>query len=131
EAPPWRLAWAPCARNARANPVRRRSRAGGGRSMSVPPEPARTPEALRALGHQPEAVLKAIRRKCLDCSGGSHAEVADCLVRQCPLFPFRFGKNPWRPPASEAQRQASRRNVATLANPVKITGSAKTEGSPV
>jgi hypothetical protein len=99
--------------------------------MSAPVEPGRTPETLRELGHQPEAVLKAVRRKCLDCSGGSHAEVAHCLVCQCPLFPFRFGKNPWRPPASEAQRQASRRNVATLVNPVKITGSGETDGTAV
>jgi hypothetical protein len=78
------------------------------------------PDALRASGHQPEPVLKAIRRKCLDCSGGSPAEVADCLARQCALFPFRFGKNPWRPPPSEAQRQTARNNLATLANPQKI-----------
>ena len=94
--------------------------------MNAPHEPARAPEALRALGHEPEPVLKAIRRKCLDCSGGSKAEVADCLVRQCPLFPFRFGKNPWRPPPSDAQREASRRNVATLVKPVKITESGET-----
>jgi hypothetical protein len=99
--------------------------------MSTSAEPSRTPEALRALGHQPEAVLKAIRRKCLECSGGSHAEVTDCLVRQCPLFPFRLGKNPWRAPVSEAQRQASRRNVATLVHPVKITGSGETDGTAV
>lgn len=99
--------------------------------MSAAAELARTSEALRAMGHQPEAILKAVRRKCLECSGGSHTEVADCLVRQCPLFPFRFGKNPWRPPVSEAQRQASRRNVATLVNAVKITVSSKTNGEAV
>jgi hypothetical protein len=99
--------------------------------MSGSAKPSHTPEALRALGHQPEAVLKAIRRKCLDCSGGSHAEVADCLVRQCPLFPFRFGKNPWRAPASEAQRQASRKNVAALVNPVKITASGEADEAAV
>src|SRR5262245_40670350 len=98
--------------------------------MSAPAEPARTADALHALGHRPESVLKAIRRKCLDCSGGSHAEVADCLVRQCALFPFRFGKNPWRAPVSEAQRQASRRNAATLASPVKITGSSSSDKAP-
>jgi hypothetical protein len=99
--------------------------------LIAPAKPDGTPDTLRALGHQPEPVLKAIRRKCLDCSGGSHAEVADCLVTNCALFPFRLGKNPWRAPASEAQRQASRRNVATLANPVKITGSSTTGGAPV
>lgn len=91
----------------------------------------RVHEALGALGHQREPVLKAIRRKCLDCSGGSHTEVADCLVHQCPLFPFRLGKNPWRRPVSEAQREASRRNVATLAKPVRITETGKTDGAAV
>jgi hypothetical protein len=99
--------------------------------MSTPAGPPRTPAALRELGHQPEPVLKAIRRKCLDCSGGSRAEVADCLVRGCPLFPFRLGKNPWRRPASEAQREASRRNAVALANPVKITESSATDGAVV
>jgi len=99
--------------------------------MSAPVEPTRTVNSLRSMGHQPEAVLKAVRRKCLECSGGSHAEVNDCLVRQCPLFPFRLGKNPWRAPVSEAQRQASRRNIATLAKPVKITGSGAMNGEAV
>src|SRR5450631_3713965 len=89
-------------------------------TVAPPLKAPATPPALRELGHEPEPVLKAIRRKCLDCSGRSPAEVADCLVRQCPLFPFRFGKNPWRPPPSEAQRQAARNNLATLANPQKI-----------
>lgn len=40
--------------------------------------------------------VKAIRAKCLDCSCGSTAEVAACTVTQCALFPFRFGKNPYR-----------------------------------
>lgn len=100
----------------REEPQRRRCDDAPHAAQNAPAEPARTPEALRALGHQPEPVLRAIRRKCLDCSGGSHAEVADCVVRQCDLYPFRLGKNPWRPPVSAAQRQASRRNAATLAN---------------
>ena len=40
--------------------------------------------------------VKAIREKCLDCSCGSTAEVKECTVEQCPLFPYRFGKNPFR-----------------------------------
>jgi hypothetical protein len=38
--------------------------------------------------------LKAVRAKCLDCSCGSHKEVSDCLIPDCPLFPYRFGKRP-------------------------------------
>ena len=40
--------------------------------------------------------LKAIRAKCIDCSGGSIHEVKLCVIPECPLYPFRFGKNPFR-----------------------------------
>jgi hypothetical protein len=40
------------------------------------------------------AVLKAIRLRCLDCSGNSLCEVRSCNFDTCPLHPFRFGKNP-------------------------------------
>lgn len=40
--------------------------------------------------------LKAVRLKCLDCSNGSSNEVKLCPVEKCPLYPFRFGKNPNR-----------------------------------
>lgn len=38
--------------------------------------------------------VKAIRKKCLDCSGDSRKEVRECVVLDCPLYPFRMGKNP-------------------------------------
>lgn len=40
--------------------------------------------------------IKAIRAKCLDCSNGSPNEVTLCPCKQCPLWPFRSGKNPYR-----------------------------------
>jgi hypothetical protein len=40
--------------------------------------------------------IKAIRRKCLDCSGGSYKEVKECPVVDCPLYEYRIGKNPKR-----------------------------------
>ena len=40
--------------------------------------------------------LKAIREKCLDCCYGSSTEVKECTAERCPLFPYRFGKNPFR-----------------------------------
>ncbi len=42
------------------------------------------------------APLKAIRKNCIDCSGGSLKEVGECAVADCALFPFRFGRNPHR-----------------------------------
>ncbi len=44
----------------------------------------------------PRSPLKAIRAKCLDCSCGSSNEVKFCPVTKCALYPFRFGKNPYR-----------------------------------
>lgn len=37
----------------------------------------------------------AIRAKCVECSGGSLKEVADCRVKGCALHPFRMGVNPF------------------------------------
>jgi hypothetical protein len=37
---------------------------------------------------------QAMRMKCLDCSNGSRKEVAECVVDDCPLFPFRHGSRP-------------------------------------
>lgn len=37
----------------------------------------------------------AIRAKCVECSGGSLKEVQECPVRQCALWPFRMGENPF------------------------------------
>jgi len=38
--------------------------------------------------------LKAIRKRCLDCSGFSSKEVADCQEKECSLWEYRFGKRP-------------------------------------
>lgn len=76
---------------------------------------------LAALGHEPMPALKAIRAKCLDCSGGNRAEVEDCLVRRCPLYPFRLGSNPWKAEPSDARREAGRR-LAALKKPRPIAG---------
>jgi hypothetical protein len=40
--------------------------------------------------------LKAIRAKCLDCSAGQPSEIRNCVITICPLYPYRFGKNPNR-----------------------------------
>lgn len=38
--------------------------------------------------------LKAIRAKCLDCSGGVMSEVRECRIVSCSLHPYRMGKRP-------------------------------------
>ena len=41
-------------------------------------------------------VLRAIKLKCLDCSSYNTNEIKECPVKNCPLYPFRLGKNPFR-----------------------------------
>ena len=38
--------------------------------------------------------LRAIRLKCLDCSGWQWPEVERCIHTDCILWPLRFGKKP-------------------------------------
>lgn len=40
----------------------------------------------------PEALLIAIRAKCMDCSGNCRKEVERCKLRYCPLWPYRNTK---------------------------------------
>lgn len=41
-------------------------------------------------------VLRAIRLKCYDCSSYNIIEIKECPVKECPLYPFRQGNNPFR-----------------------------------
>ena len=40
--------------------------------------------------------IKAIRAKCVECSGGQHKEVRECRIPECSLYPYRMGKRPKR-----------------------------------
>lgn len=40
------------------------------------------------------SMARAIRQHCLQCSGDQTAEVRDCVVTRCPLYPYRFGCKP-------------------------------------
>lgn len=57
---------------------------------------------------------KAIRLKCLDCMCGQANEVKLCPCTDCPLYPFRLGKDPYRKPMSEEQKNASRERMIAL-----------------
>ena len=37
-------------------------------------------------------IIKAIRAKCLDCSGGAKKEVERCELHKCPLYRYRLGE---------------------------------------
>ncbi len=40
--------------------------------------------------------LKAIHKKCVECSGDNQKEVKHCEITDCALHPYRFGHNPNR-----------------------------------
>lgn len=50
-------------------------------------------QEYEGITYQATTPTKAIRAKCLDCSGGSVSEVRKCAAKVCPLFPFRMGYN--------------------------------------
>lgn len=58
--------------------------------------------------------VKAIRAKCLECCCGQQNEVKLCPCTDCALYPFRFGRNPYRarPEYSEAQKEIMRQRLA-------------------
>ncbi len=66
---------------------------GGGNEVGKLPGSISLP-ILRDLGH-PESPVKAIRAKCLDCSGGSDREARKCTAVRCALWPFRMGVSPF------------------------------------
>lgn len=77
--------------------------------------------------------MKAIRAKCLDCSCGSANEVKHCPITNCPLFPYRSGKNPnARRERTAVQREATEKLILSrkmTAYLVKKTENSVTEGT--
>ena len=50
-------------------------------------------------------LLRVIRRKCIDCCGGSFKEVRLCTSYTCPLYPLRLGKNLGHHPSKRTEKQ--------------------------
>ena len=46
------------------------------------------------LGKRPS--VRAFRKYCLYCQGGSREAVSDCPTVSCPVYPYRMGRNPAR-----------------------------------
>ena len=55
---------------------------------------------------------RALRLNCLDCCNGSTQEVRLCTAVDCPSWPFRMGKNPWRRKPGQEERAALRARLA-------------------
>ncbi|MBE9594915.1 MAG: hypothetical protein IMF19_15705 [Proteobacteria bacterium] len=50
-------------------------------------------------------LLKAIRKNCLECSGGVPSEVAECTMTKCPLYQYRMGLDVLYNPKEEKNGQ--------------------------
>lgn len=74
-------------------------------------DPRQIPLAeIRQLQH-PESPIKAIRAKCIDCSGGNAAEARKCTAVNCPLWPMRMAVSPFHASSRSAKLQVA--NFAT------------------
>jgi hypothetical protein len=82
-----------------------------GETRLYPLEWPMTAREFHAGRHSP---LKAIKRKCLDCSGASKSEVRDCALNDCALHPFRQGKNPNRTYSPEKRARRSEHLAAIM-----------------
>jgi hypothetical protein len=71
-----------------------------------------TATELDRLGHARMSPLRALRLKCLDCCNGSAQEVRLCFAMDCPRWPFRMGKSPWRRKMDHNERVALRARLA-------------------
>lgn len=57
--------------------------------------------------HTAKNPVKAIRLKCRDCSNNQLTEIENCAITACSLYPFRFGKNPFRNKRRTSEKQKS------------------------
>ena len=42
----------------------------------------------------PKTTYQAVKKRCLDCVGGERPRIKDCPIKDCRLWPHRFGVTP-------------------------------------
>ena len=67
--------------------------------------------------------VKAIRQYCIQCVANQPNEVKLCPITDCPLYAFRFGKNPYRAKReyTEEQKEAMAKRLRERRNNVPTT----------
>lgn len=75
-----------------------------------------TAENFKEMGHEPLGFRKAIKSFCLWCVNGSYSEVTKCVATDCPLYPYRTGKNPFKAQReyTDEERNAFRERFAQM-----------------
>ena len=71
--------------------------------------PTDVPLELLSLKFSAQNPLKALRARCLDCCCGDASEVRRCAATDCPSWPFRMGKNPFRKKTVLSNEERQRR----------------------
>ena len=79
--------------------------------------PLEVPLTVGEFATERMPTLAAIRRRCLDCSGGSPSEARNCKHTTCDLWPFRLGRNPNRAGIGQSEEALAwaRQGLKTLA----------------
>ena len=54
-----------------------------------------------------KSIMNAIKAKCLDCSADDRNEVKLCNIEDCPLWPYRLGKDPDGRKMTDEQKAAA------------------------
>lgn len=63
------------------------------------------------------SMARAIRAKCLNCSGYQRAEVRDCVLTDCPLFPYAVwqgAKGCYKQPGKILHGKSCKRRVCSM-----------------
>lgn len=86
-------------------------------------------DELTQLGHSRVSPLRALRLKCLDCCNESSQEVRLCTAVDCPSWPFRMAKNPWRRKLDPQERAALQARL--VPNGASVSTAAQKTGSEI
>jgi hypothetical protein len=54
-----------------------------------------TPDYIKKIWPRKRTPLRAIREMCWSCTCGQRNAIRDCPSTDCPIWPFRMGKNPY------------------------------------
>jgi hypothetical protein len=67
----------------------------------------------RWIPKQQKNPVKAIREMCIECMGGGKPFdlIEGCVSKECALFTFRLGSNPYRKTMSDARREKARKTM--------------------
>lgn len=75
--------------------------------------------------------VKAIRAKCLDCSTYTISEIRNCVIKNCSLYPFRLGKNPFRTVVMTEERKLAASNRCQKMREIRLAKLAEAKVSEV